>query len=61
MEDIIHFAQYTYTPKVWVSLNNQIPVDGYSGATALSDAYNGLVTKLPSLLENLAEPLNTNQ
>ena len=38
--------------KVWVSLNNQIPVDGYSGATALSDAYNGLVTKLPSLLES---------
>jgi len=38
--------------KVWISLNNQIPVDGYSGATALSDAYNGLVTKLPSLLES---------
>ena len=38
--------------KVWISLNNEIPVDGYSGATALSDAYNGLVTKLPSLLES---------
>ncbi len=38
--------------KVWVSLNNQMPVDGYSGATALSDAYNGLVDKVPSLLES---------
>jgi Na+-transporting NADH:ubiquinone oxidoreductase subunit B len=38
--------------KVWVSLNNQMPVDGYSGATALSDAYNGLVHKVPSLLES---------
>jgi|TARA_B110000908_G_C10268141_1_gene466937 Na+-transporting NADH:ubiquinone oxidoreductase subunit B len=38
--------------KVWVSLNNQMPVDGYSGATALSDAYNGLVGKVPSLLES---------
>lgn len=38
--------------KVWVSLNNQMPVDGYSGATALSDAYNGLVHKIPSLLES---------
>ena len=38
--------------KVWVSLNNEMPVDGYSGATALSDAYNGLVDKVPSLLES---------
>jgi len=38
--------------KVWVSLNNEMPVDGYSGATALSDAYNGLVNKVPSLLES---------
>ncbi len=30
--------------KVWVSLNDKIPVDGYSGATALSDAYNGIGT-----------------
>jgi len=38
--------------KVWVSLNDKIPVDGYSGATALSDAYNGLINKIPSLLES---------
>ncbi|MEZ7838832.1 MAG: NADH:ubiquinone reductase (Na(+)-transporting) subunit B [Flavobacteriales bacterium] len=38
--------------KVWVSLNDQIPVDGYSGATALSNAYNGLVDQVPSLLES---------
>tara|TARA_B100000900_G_scaffold415448_1_gene445354 strand:- start:1213 stop:2382 length:1170 start_codon:yes stop_codon:yes gene_type:complete len=38
--------------KVWISLNDKIPVDGYSGATALSDAYNGLVNKVPSLLES---------
>lgn len=38
--------------KVWVSLNNEVPVDGYSGATALSNAYNGLVEKVPSLLES---------
>ena len=38
--------------KVWVSLNDKIPVDGYSGATALSDAYNGLVSKIPSLMDS---------
>jgi Na+-transporting NADH:ubiquinone oxidoreductase subunit B len=38
--------------KVWVSLNNEIAVDGYSGATALSNAYNGLVEKLPSIMES---------
>ena len=38
--------------KVWVSLNDKISVDGYSGATALSDAYNGLINKIPSLLES---------
>ena len=38
--------------KVWVSLSDKIPVDGYSGATALSDAYNGLINKIPSLLES---------
>ena len=38
--------------KVWVSLNNEVAVDGYSGATALSNAYNGLVEKVPSLLES---------
>ena len=38
--------------KVWISLNDKIPVDGYSGATALSDAYNGLVSKIPSFLES---------
>jgi Na+-transporting NADH:ubiquinone oxidoreductase subunit B len=38
--------------KVWVSLNNEIAVDGYSGATALSDAYNGLVDKVPSIMES---------
>jgi Na+-transporting NADH:ubiquinone oxidoreductase subunit B len=38
--------------KVWVSLNNQMPVDGYSGATALSNAYNGLIDQVPSLLES---------
>ena len=38
--------------KVWLSLNDKIPVDGYSGATALSDAYNGLINKIPSLLES---------
>ena len=38
--------------KVWISLNDKIPVDGYSGATALSDAYNGLVSKIPSLLDS---------
>lgn len=38
--------------KVWVSLNDKIPVDGYSGATALSDAYNGLVSEIPSLLDS---------
>tara|TARA_B110000444_G_scaffold156901_1_gene146712 strand:- start:3524 stop:4693 length:1170 start_codon:yes stop_codon:yes gene_type:complete len=38
--------------KVWVSLNNETAVDGYSGATALSDAYNGLVDKLPSIMES---------
>ena len=38
--------------KVWVSLNDQMPVDGYSGATALSNAYNGLVDQVPSLLES---------
>ena len=43
---------YMSGDKVWVSLNNQMPVDGYSGATALSDAYNGLVHKVPSLLES---------
>tara|TARA_B100001093_G_scaffold520411_1_gene615550 strand:- start:825 stop:1994 length:1170 start_codon:yes stop_codon:yes gene_type:complete len=38
--------------KVWVSLNNEVPVDGYSGATALSNAYNGLIDKLPSFSES---------
>lgn len=38
--------------KVWISLNNETAVDGYSGATALSDAYNGLVDKVPSLMES---------
>lgn len=38
--------------KVWVSLNDKMPVDGYSGATALSDAYNGLINKIPSLLDS---------
>ncbi len=38
--------------KVWISLNDKIPVDGYSGATALADAYNGLATKIPSLMES---------
>tara|TARA_B100000401_G_scaffold424022_1_gene352412 strand:- start:754 stop:1923 length:1170 start_codon:yes stop_codon:yes gene_type:complete len=38
--------------KVWISLNDKTPVDGYSGATALSDAYNGLVSKIPSLLDS---------
>jgi len=38
--------------KVWVSLNNETTVDGYSGATALSDAYNGLVDKLPSIMDS---------
>ena len=38
--------------KVWVSLNDKIPIDGYSGATALSDAYNGLINKIPSILES---------
>ena len=38
--------------KVWTSLNDKTPVDGYSGATALSDAYNGLVSKIPSLLDS---------
>ena len=38
--------------KVWVSLSDKIPVDGYSGATALSDAYNGLINKIPSIFES---------
>lgn len=38
--------------KVWIALNDKLPVDGYSGATALSDAYNGFVTKIPSLMES---------
>ncbi|MAJ98982.1 MAG: NADH:ubiquinone reductase (Na(+)-transporting) subunit B [Flavobacteriales bacterium TMED288] len=38
--------------KIWTSLGSQDAVDGYSGATALANAYNGISEKIPNIYDS---------